>query len=369
MDLTLTDEQAMLADAAAAFVEHHRPAATGTAAASGRIDRLDPVLWASMAELGWTAIPTPRPDGGCDNLVETAIVCEALGRGPIPSPLVTSTLLAALPIAALGSDAQRERWLPALASGDAVGTLAVMEPGLHDEWTPPAMRSDASAAASAEPPTLSGTKLLVPWAADASVVVVAAADGLFLVDPHDSGCRATRHDDLGEPMFALDLDAVPAEQLGPPGDAHRAVLERALERAAVAELAFALGSGEAALALSLEHATDRKQFGRPIGSFQAVAHRCVDMRADLDGCRYLAYRAAWALEHADDAGLAVSMALSYGKAALRRVFVHAHQIHGAMGFSTEHTLHLFTRRAKAFELRYGTAGRHLDRVASAMGLR
>ena len=119
----------------------------------------------------------------------------------------------------------------------------------------------------------------------------------------------------------------------------------------------------------MQHARDRHQFGRPIGAFQAVAHRCADMRSEVDACRALALRAAWALDRGDDDELAVAAALAYANDALRRVAMHAHQVHGAIGFSTEHDLHLFTRRIKAFELTYGSTARHQERLATAIGLK
>src|SRR5438876_804605 len=137
---------------------------------------------------------------------------------------------------------------------------------------------------------------------------------------------------------------------------------------AVAALAYMAGAAERALEMTVDHARTRVQFGRPIGSFQAVAHRCVDMRTDLDALRHLVYQAAWALGAGREAPLAVSAALAYGSEALRRLFMHAHQVHGAIGFSTEHDLHLFTRRAKAAELQWGSSARHHERVAQAMGL-
>jgi alkylation response protein AidB-like acyl-CoA dehydrogenase len=129
-----------------------------------------------------------------------------------------------------------------------------------------------------------------------------------------------------------------------------------------------VGAAERTLEMTVAHAGTREQFGRPIGSFQAVAHRCVDMRTDVDALRWLVYQASWALDALADATLAVAAAQAYGGPALRRVFMHAHQVHGAIGFSTEHDLHLFTRRAKAAELTWGTSTAHHERVAKAMGL-
>jgi alkylation response protein AidB-like acyl-CoA dehydrogenase len=148
----------------------------------------------------------------------------------------------------------------------------------------------------------------------------------------------------------------------------RTVLDRALDHAAVASLAYITGAAERALEMTVAHAKTREQFGRPIGAFQAVAHRCVDMRTDIDACHFLAYQAAWALDGGRAADLEVGAAKAYGNDALRRIFMHAHQVHGAVGFSTEHDLQLLSRCAKAFELTYGGTARQRDRVAVAMGL-
>lgn len=361
MDLTPSDEQQMLADSARAFVERTCPPAR-VRAIDADPAMLDRELWHAMGSLGWAGLPVSETHGGAGSgVVELALLCEALGRGPVPSPLIVSTTLAALPIAWAGSDEQRARWLPALASGDAIGTLALIEPGGHDEWDEPLLPGG---------PTLQGTKLLVPWAGVANVILVATAEGVHLVEPHEGSVASVRHDDLGaDPLFMVELADAPAERLGDGGrHEHALMLRRALDHAAMAQLAYVVGAAERTLDMTVAYAGTRQQFGRPIGSFQAVAHRCVDMRTDLDACRYLAYRAAWALDQGGPADLEVAAAKSYGNDALRRIFVHAHQVHGAIGFSTEHDLHLFTRRAKSFELTYGTTTRHLDRVATAMGL-
>jgi alkylation response protein AidB-like acyl-CoA dehydrogenase len=358
MDLTLSEEQALLAELARSFTERECPPSR-VRAVIDTLDGFDADLWAAMASLGWCGLAIAEQHGGAgQGMAELAVLAEVLGRGAVPSPLLASATLAAFPIAWAGSDAQRDRWLPALASGQAVGTLATVEPA-----------GDGPAIAGGK--RLEGTKLLVPWAAIADVVLVATATGLHLVEPARGRFTATRHDDLAaEPLFAVELAGTPAEPLGRGGmEEQRTVLRLADDHAAVTQLAYAVGAGGRALELSVAHARERHQFGRPIGSFQAVAHRCVDMRTDLDACRYLAHRAAWALDRGGDAEIEVGAALAYATEALRAVFAHAHQVHGALGFSTEHDLHLFTRRAKAFELAHGGTARHLERVATEMGLR
>jgi alkylation response protein AidB-like acyl-CoA dehydrogenase len=201
------------------------------------------------------------------------------------------------------------------------------------------------------------------------VVIVATRDGLCVVERGAPGLEVADHHTLDdEPAGALNFARVSPEALGDPV-AGRLVLHRTLDIAAVASLAYAVGAAARALELSVQHATDREQFGRPIGAFQAIAHRCAEMRADLDACRYLAYQAAWALDRSTNGEREVAAALAYSKDAIRRMFRHAHQVHGAIGFSTEHPLHRFTRRAKAFELSFGSASRHRARLAETMGLR
>jgi alkylation response protein AidB-like acyl-CoA dehydrogenase len=367
VELTLSDTQELLAQTAAAFVGRECPPER-VRQLEATDDAHDPMLWRALADLGWCALALPGEHGGLDQgLLEVAVLAEQLGRGPVPSPLLTSTVLAALPIAWAGSNDQRERFLPALASGELIGTLALIEPGMADAW---------SALAVAGAHRLSGTKLVVPWASVADLCLVATTDGLWLVEPVAGSVQIARHDAFaGDPLYAVTFVDAAAEPLG--GTEHpagRDVLLRALDGAAIAHLAYAVGAAERCLELALRHATEREQFGRPIGAFQAVAHRCVEMRADIDACRYLAFQAAWALDRDRDtqdrdSALPVSAALTFAGDAIRRVFLNAHQVHGAIGFSTEHDLHLLTRRLKAFEVMFCASTRHRDELATAMGLR
>ena len=305
MDLTLSPEQELLARTARSFVTRKGPI------------EFDRALWREMAALGWADL----------GILDAAVLCEALGSGPLATPLVWTTAASVL----LGP-----------VGGDLVATIAAVDA-----------------------PGRPGTKLLVPWAADADLLVVTTDDGAWLVDARDGGVTVRRHADLGaDPLFAVELD----EGTGQPLAVDAAAVTRALDVAAVLDLATTVGACERVIEMTVEHARTRQQFGRPIGAFQAVAHRCVDMRTELDACRYLALWAAWALDAGAPADLQVGAAKAYADGALRRLLGHAHQVHGAVGFSTEHGLHRFTRRAKAFELSHGTTQDALDRVADSMGL-
>jgi 3-oxocholest-4-en-26-oyl-CoA dehydrogenase beta subunit len=300
MDLTLSPEQELLAATARSFAERN------AAREFGRD------LWREMVDLGWTDL----------GVLDAAVVCEALGQGGLASPLAWSTAAAHV-----------------VALGERIATLAVVDA-----------------------PGSTTTKVLVPWAADADVIVAASGDELRVVEVGRGGLPCRRHADLGaDPLFEVDLAGTGGDVV--PFDG------RVLDIAAVLELATTVGACERVIEMTVAYAKDRQQFGRPIGSFQAVAHRCVDMRTDLDACRYLMLWAAWTLDRGEPADLPLGAAKAYADGALRRLLGHAHQVHGAIGFSTEHDLHRFTRRAKAFELSHGGTEPALERVAVAMGLR
>jgi len=389
MDLTLTPEQQLLVRevreflAGACPIEHVRAMECDDRGFSQDLLR-------EMGHLGWFGVTLPEELGGSgQTLLEAVLLLEEMGRVLLPSPYLETAVVAGPLLLALGSDDQRRRWLPSLAAGEAVATLALVEPGWREE-------SGAIAVAARPVPEgfrICGTKTFVPFAAHADLVLVAArledgratgvarstdasivavearAPGVLL-----PGVRCTRRTTLGgDPRYDMQFTdaAVPAEAFVGGVPAGGAAIAATCARAAVGSLAYMVGAAERVLELTVEHAKTRVQFGRPIGSFQAVAHRCVDMRSDIDALRLLVYQAAWALARNPPANLAtleVSAAKAYGNEALRRIFMHAHQVFGAIGFSTEHDLHLFTRRAKAAELQWGSASTHRERVAAAMGL-
>ena len=331
MDLFPTDEQALLIATARDFVARSVDARSVRGLEASELG-YDPAHWDTMVDLGWAELAP----------LELAFVADELGRGAVPTPLViTAPLRNALPE------------LAATLSPDAIVTLAAALPGAVNELVGSHPVAE---------PALTATYVLVPYANGGTTVVAATRDGLARIDQLDPGCVLTREHVIGgDPMFQLECNRARTEPIA--GD-----LRRVLDHVAITALAYATGAAEGALHLSMQHAKDRHQFGRPVGSFQAVAHRCADMRAEVDACRVLSQRAAWALASGDDATYEVSAALGYAKDALRRVAMHAHQVHGAIGFSTEHDLHLFTRRIKAFELSYGSTASHQERFAQALGL-
>jgi alkylation response protein AidB-like acyl-CoA dehydrogenase len=303
---------------------------------------------------------------------------EEMGRAVVPGPFFSAVLLGGGSVLEAGSDAQKKEWLPKIAAGQKRVTLAWMEPSA-------VVGPQGIAVSAAERGgrfTLAGTKLFVPDAHTADAVVVAArAAGtsgetgvsLFLVPRDARGleikllptmdqtrklCEVTLRD------VAVGADAV----LGPVGGGW-ARLARVLDRATVALCAEMCGGAQKVLDMTVEYAKIRQAFGRPIGSYQGVKHRAADMLVDVENSKSITYYAAWALdEGAAEGPLAVSMAKAYVSDAYRRVAAAGIQLHGGIGFTWEHDLHLYFKRAKGSEFTFGDATHHRERVAQLVNL-
>ena len=376
MDLTLDDDQRLLAESARQLFERTYPTSEARKAEE-RPERFSAELWTQAGELGWPGIALPEDVGGAGyGVLELAVLAEELGRAAVTLPLLTS-YAAALPLLRAGRDARRGSG----GSGpsppaDAVGALALLEPGGRSERAAPTLRGAATDGGWA----LSGTKLAVRFGARADVLVASADLGhgrpsLLAVPTDAPGIDRRAHDTFSpEPLAAVtftDVVVGPDDVVGPGRAA--AAIERALDHLGVLDTAYAVGLGDAALALTVDHTSNREQFGRPIGVNQAVSHQCVDMRVDIDAMRVLVHQAAWRLDRAaggDDpaATRAVALANAYARDVIPNVFARAHQVHGAMGFTMEYDLQLFSRRAKSYELTGGGAAWHLEQVASSLGL-
>ncbi len=366
MDFSFTSDQQLLRNAARAFLDEHMKPATVRLLWDDPRGESDTV-WKEMVQLGWLGLSLPEAHGGSGlGMVETAIVLEALGRAACPSPY-WPTVLAATAIAATGSDVQRSRWLPAIATGQARATVALLD--AEPDW-----RVDAIATRADRTPTgwaLTGTKRYVAWAHVANVVVVPARtpDGvaLFLVDPAASGLAISPIEsmDPGTRWSTMTLDRVPVASdavLGPVGPAG-ATIEALLRRGAVGAAAEMLGAARRCLDMAVAYAKVREQFGQPIGSFQAIRHKCADMLADVENSHAAVYYAAWAEDAgSDDHEVAASVAKAFVGDASRRVCGDAIQVHGGIGFTWEYDLHIYFKRAKALEVQYGDGDHHRELI-------
>lgn len=374
MDFDLTDEQGLLKQTVANVVHHARTQGLVRSAESTS-DGYSAALTRQLTEIGLPGLLAPENCGGTgQSLFEFALAAEQLGRGPVSTPLIAQAWGAQVPLSHAEASSMILELATRLASGAAIVTMAHLEPGMHDEWSP--LTTEVREAAGGL--TLTGSKILVPYGGSASAVFVSAVmpkghDCICLVPLPRDGARLTAQLATGgDPMYRLDLDAVPIpeENMVLRGPAAESAIAASLAAGTVLELAYGVGLAGEATAMSARYASERTQFGRPIGSFQAVAHRCADMLIDLNAARVLVYRAVWELANGSEseAAEAVAIAKVFSDDALSRIFVNAHQIHGAIGFSMEYDLQLFTRRAKAVELGFGIKQRHLKRVAACVGI-
>ena len=362
MDFSFSADQQLLKNSARAFLDEHVKPAHVRALWDDPRGESD-TLWKEMAQLGWLGLALPEDAGGSAlGLVETAILQEELGRAACPSPYLP-TVLAAMAIDRFGTAAQKSRWLPAVAGGGARATVALMEREL--DWDARSIQTRADE--SGGKVVLTGVKQFVPWAHVADVILVPAAAGaapaVFAVEPSAPGVSVTplTSMDPGLRLSTVTLDGatVPAEARLPSSGA----LEFLLQRGAVGAAAEMLGAARRCLDMAVDYAKVREQFGQPIGSFQAIRHKCADMLLDVENSFSAVYYAAWALANdAEDGPLAASVAKAYVSDASRKVCGDAIQVHGGIGFTWEYDLHLYFKRAKALEPLYGDADHHRELI-------
>jgi alkylation response protein AidB-like acyl-CoA dehydrogenase len=339
-----------------------------------------PEFWTKLAEQGWLGLVYPEAYGGAGlGFVDLTVLMEEMGRAVMPGPFFSTVLLGGLTILEAGSEAQRKEWLTRIAAGQARLTLA---------WTEPSARWDAAGvttAARAGGPgyTLSGTKLFVPDAHVAQALVVVARTtesktagegiSLFLVPTSAPGVSVTLLPTMDQTRklceVKLDNVGVPAGALLGPKDGGWAPLARVVQRATVALCAEMCGGAQKVLDMTTEYAKIRIAFGKPIGSYQGVKHKAADMLVDVENAKSLTYYAAWAVdENAPEAPLAASMAKAYASDAFRKVAGAGIQLHGGIGFTWEHDLHLYFKRAKSSEFTFGDATYHREKVAQLINL-
>jgi alkylation response protein AidB-like acyl-CoA dehydrogenase len=314
----------------------------------------DPALWSKMAAQGYMGIIFPEKyDGLGLGTVELILLMEEAGRALLPGPFWSTVAVAGGVIDAVASDAQKMRYLAPICRGEARSTLALLETGAT--WDLADVKLSVSGG------KLSGEKLFVLDADVADFILVAAKSGVFLVEARAPGLSITPMPalDLTRNFYAVQFKDTPAEKLGT-----RTNLARALDIATSALVAEMAGGMQRVLDLTVDYAKMRKQFGKPIGTFQAVQHKCADMYLETESSRSAAYYAAWALEHdAPDAATATSIAKMYASDACRSVGNRGIQIHGGNGFAWENDIHLYYRRAKASETMLGDATFHRERIA------
>jgi alkylation response protein AidB-like acyl-CoA dehydrogenase len=378
MNFGFNDEQELLRNTARKFFENECGSDT-VRRLMETPEGISPELWKKIAEQGWLGLIYPESyDGMGLGLVDLVVLMEEMGRAVVPGPYFSSVLLGGLAVLEAGSEAQKKEWLPRISAGDKRVALAWMEPS--------AQLGPAGIALTAVEKggryTLSGTKLFVHDAHIADALVVAArtrpgagADGvsLFLLPKGTKGLEIALLPTMDQTRKLCEVTcsdvAVGGDALLGAAGSGWAPLSRVLDRATVALCAEMCGGAQKVLDMTVEYAKIRQAFGRPIGSYQGVKHRAADMLVDVENSKSITYYAAWALdENSPEAPLAVSMAKAYVSDAFRRVSAAGIQLHGGIGFTWEHDLHLYFKRAKGSEFTFGDATHHRERVAQLVNL-
>ena len=335
--------------------------------------------WQQMAGLGWMGLILPEEHGGAGlDFVDLIVVLEEMGRVVLPGPFFSTVVLGGVALLEGGSAAQKQELLPKLAAGTLRVALAQLEPSAR--WDAEGIALEARAAGGGY--KLSGTKLFVPDAHTADLLIVAGrapgstgAEGvsLFLVDAKSPGVSTTLLKTMDQTRklceVALRDVSVPAERvLGQPGQGWK-LLERVSDRGKVGLCAEMCGGAQKVLEMSVDYAKVREQFGRPIGSFQAIQHKCANMLVEVESSKSATYYAAWAVANDVPEGpLAAAMAKAYCSDAYRHTAGEGIQIHGGIGFTWEHDMHIYFKRAKSSEVTFGDATWNREIVAQLIGL-
>ncbi|HEV7676465.1 MAG TPA: acyl-CoA dehydrogenase family protein [Candidatus Angelobacter sp.] len=353
MQFGLSESQQILKDTARKFFAGESPIAA-VRRAMETDTAYDAALWAKLAEQGFTGIIAPEEFGGMGlGKVELVLLMEEAGYALLPGPFFSTVALAGSVIDACGSPEQKKKYLGSIAAGQARSTVALVETA--GSWDVESLKISSAGN------KLSGTKLFVTDAAAADFIVVISRDGVFVVDAKAPGLHVEpmKGMDLARKIYSVEFKNTPSEALG-----NSRGLANALNVATAALCAEMTGGMQRTLELTVAYAKTRKQFGKPIGIFQAVQHLCADMYLETESSRSATYYAAWALEESTaDAAASVSVAKMYASDAARNVGNRGIQVHGGMGFTWENDIHLYYRRAKASETMLGDATFHRERIA------
>ncbi|MBN9584624.1 MAG: acyl-CoA dehydrogenase [Afipia sp. 62-7] len=372
MNFEFSDDQKQLRDQARRYLAEHSPPKAVRAVLEGEA-AYDKALWKGLAEMGFLGVAIPEEFGGAGaGHLELCVIAEEIGRVLAPVPFASSIYLAAEAIMLAGSDAQKKKWLPKIASGEAIGTLALFE----GAGNPSPKGINVSGALG----TVSGTKKPVADGAIADFAIVAARTastgretdiGLFIVELDGPGVTRTAlsNIDPAHGQAEIVFDKAKAEPLGA-ADEGWSILTRVLDRAAVLMAFEQVGGADRALEMGRDYALERVAFGRPIGSFQAVKHLLADMYVSATLARSNCYYGAWALS--TDAG-ELAEAAAGARVSATQAFLHCaknnNQVHGGMGFTWEFDCHLYYRRANALALALGSLSYWENQLIDRMRLR
>jgi alkylation response protein AidB-like acyl-CoA dehydrogenase len=376
MNFELDEEQIMLKTSARDFLDKECPKKLVRAMMEDEAG-YSSELWMKMADLGWMGLVFPEEYGGVgSSFLDLAVLLTECGRALVPGPLIPTIVLVGRPILASGNETQRGYFLPRIASGKLIATLALLEESAGLEAADISM----TATPSGDSYLVNGTKLFVPYAnvADYFLCVVRTdmsvdaerGISLLLVDARLPGIRTEILKTMtGDKLCEITFEDVVVPEGSVLGEVNHGwdIISRVLVEAQVAESAWMTGGAQWAMDSSIEYAKTRIAFGRPIGSFQAIQHKLANVALGVEGATSILYYAAWAItENHPDASIASSMAKSWCGEAYKQAAFDGVQIHGGIGYTWDHDMHLYLKRAKACEVAFGDSDYHREKVAQML---
>ena len=374
MDLGLNEIQQMLKTSAKEFLDSECPDTYVREMEENDKGYTDD-LWQKISEQGWLGLIIPEQYGGAGlEFQDLIVLLEEMGRYMLPGPYFTTVVLGAMTISNAGSEAQKNEYLPRISEGQIIVTLALTEPDAS--WEPNGVQLEATETSSGY--TLNGTKLFVPYANVSDYLIVVARTGstdtdisLFIVPSSASGISKTELKTLGsDKQSEIIFNNVEIHSSNILGNVNSGwdTLEKITKLAAIGKCAEMSGAVQNILDMTVEYAKQRTQFGRPIGTFQAVQHHCANIATEVEASRLMTYQAGWALSEGLPADKEVAMAKAWVNESAKRVCALGHQTHGAIGFTQEHNLQLYTKRIKAAELIFGDAQFRTNKIAHILDL-
>lgn len=369
MDFNLTEEQRIIQNSAREFLA--KESLNIARDVEQTVEGYSVPLWQKMAELGWMGLSFPEAyEGNEGDFVDLVLVLEEMGRVLVPGPFIPSVLCSGHALLRYGNERQRKEYLPRLTKGRLLIAPAFIPPNSTEgvEVEDRAEKKEGGY-------VLSGTRLFVPYAHVSDLLLygtkMEGKEVLFFVDAGASGVdRSVLKTIASDRQCEVVLEGVEVSEvnrLGKPSEG-KEILRRINEWGALFECSYILGLLEQVLKMTVEYAKNREQFGRPIGSFQAIQHQCADMATEIDQVKFLTYQAAWRVSEGLSATKEISMAKARASDASRRVCLLGIKVHGGIGITEDYDLQLYFRRAKAAELAFGDGDFHREIVARQMGL-
>jgi len=337
-----------------------------------------PQMWKNMADLGWQGLVFPEKYGGAEaSFVDLVALLEEMGRNITPGPFFATVALCALPILEFGTEEQKGKYLPQIANGEAIWTLALTEPSASYEPSEITLNAQVDG----DSYILDGEKIFVSDAHIANFLLVVARTAkakkpeegitLFIVDTKDPALKIEHIPTMaGDRQFQVIFNKVNVSKSSVLGDVDKGweIVNYILQRAAVLKCAEISGACQAVLDMTSAYAKERIQFDRPIGSFQAVQHKLADMLIDVEAIQYLLYQAACGIADGEPSQLQISIAKAKASEAYQNICIDGITAHGAIGFTYDHDIGLYYRRVRAAEFAAGNVDFHKELIATEIGL-